>query len=98
MVMATTADLWHRRMGVVNSQSLRILRDSGDNRGEYIDKVSPCEMYPAGTGKQGAHSKATIHDSNQPFQLGYMNLLRPTSPSIPGGCKYFSKFTDQHSK
>ena len=37
-------DVWHRRMGHVNMQSLRILRDSSDSGINFSDSMSPCDV------------------------------------------------------
>ena len=37
-------DVWHRRMGHVNLQSLRILRDSSDRGINFSDSMSPCDV------------------------------------------------------
>ena len=37
------ADVWHRRMGLVNSQRLKIFPDSGDN-GINVSDMSPCDV------------------------------------------------------
>ena len=92
------ADIWHRRMGHINSQSLRILRDAGDNGIKYNDNMSPCDMCAFGKSKQQRHPKTTTHTTDRPFKLVYTDFLGPASPPALGGFRYVSKFTDQHSK
>ena len=91
-------DLWHRRMGHVNSQSLRILRDASDNGINFSDSVSPCDICAFGKSKQERHPKTTTRNTLRPFQLVYTDLLGPVSPPALGGFRYVSKFTDQHNK
>ena len=92
------ADLWHRRMGHVNPQSLWILRDASDNGIYFSDSVSPCDVCAFGKSKQERHPKTTAHNTARPFPLVYTDPLGPVSPPALGGFRYVSMFTDQHSK
>ena len=92
------ADIWHRRIGHNNSQRLRILRDAGDNGINCSDNMSPCDVCAFRKSKQQRHPKTTIHTTDRPFKLVYIDLLGPVSPPALGGFCYVSKFTDQHSK
>ena len=85
-------------MGHINSQSLRILRDAGENGINYCDNVSPCDVCAFGKSKQQRHPKTIAHTTDRPFQLVYADLLGSVSPPAFGGFRYVSKFTDQHSK
>ena len=38
------ANLWHRRMGHLNAQSLKILNNTADNGMEYSGTFSPCDI------------------------------------------------------
>ena len=85
-------------MGHVNSQSSRILPDGSDNGLNFSDSMSPCDECAFGKIKQERHPKATTHNTIRAFQLVYTDLLAPVSPPAPGGFRYVSKFTGQHSK
>ncbi|CAN0393136.1 unnamed protein product, partial [Laminaria digitata] len=96
--LQVSADLWHRKMGHVNPQSLRILRNASDNGINFSDSMSPCDVCAFGKSKQERHPKTTAHNTVRPFQLVCTDLLGPVSPPALGGYRYVSKFTDQHSK
>ena len=63
------ADIWHRRMGYINSQSLRILRDAGGNGINYSDNMSPCDVCAFGKSKQQCYPKITTRATDRPSQL-----------------------------
>ena len=84
-VLRVPADIWHRRMGHINSQSLKILRDAGDNGINYSDSMSPYDVCAFGKSKQQRHPKTATHTTDRPFQLVYTNFLGPISPTALGG-------------
>ena len=92
------ADLWHKRMGHVNSQTLRILRDANDNGINVSDIMSPCDVCAFRKSKQERHPKTAAHNTVRPFQLVHTDLLGPVSPPALRRFRYVSKCTDQHSK
>ena len=48
------ADIWHRRMGHINSQRLSILRDVGGNGINYSGTMSPCDVCAFGKASNSA--------------------------------------------
>ena len=48
------ADIWHRRMGHINSQRLRILRDVGGNGINYSETMSPGDVCAFGNASNSA--------------------------------------------
>ena len=92
------SDLWHRRMGHVNSQMLRSLRDASDNGINLSDSVSPCDVCVFGKRKRERHPKTTAHNTVRSFQLVYSDLVVLVWPPEIGGFRYVSTFTDQRRK
>ena len=78
-------DLWHRRMRDVNSQRLRVLRDSSDNIINFIESISPCDVCAFGKSKQERHPETTTHNTVRSFQLLSADRLVPVSPPALGG-------------
>ena len=57
-----------------------------------------CDVCVVGKAQQLAHPKTANHKFNWPFQLCYVDLMGPFTPVAIGGCKYFSKVTDECTK
>ena len=51
------ANLWRRRMGHLNAQSLKILNNTADNGMEYSGTFSPCDICSVEKSKQRNHPK-----------------------------------------
>ena len=77
---AETADLWHRRLGHINSRSLNVLRKVEGNGIDYTDNVKACDGCAIGKSAQQVHSKKATYDIKQPFQLVLADLIGPMSP------------------
>ena len=64
---AESADLWHRRIGHINSKSMAVLRGVPDNGVEYGGDVLACDVCPIGKSAQQAHPKRASYDVQRPF-------------------------------
>lgn len=95
---AESADLWHRRMGHINSKSMAVLRGVPDNGVEYDGDVAACDVCAIGKSAQQAHPKRASYDVQQPFQLVTSDLMGPIVPEALGGFRYANKFVDQRTK
>ena len=95
---AESADLWHRRLGHINSRSLDVLRKVEGNGIDYTGNIKACDVCAIGKSAQQAHPKKATYDIEQPFQLVLANLMGPMSPLALGGFEYVSKFVDQQTK
>ena len=74
------ADIWHRRVGHINSQSLRILRDNGDNGDNgiiYSDNRSPVTC-----ARLGKESNCTIPRQLRTLPIGLSNWFTPIFSGI----------------
>ena len=87
-----SVELWHRRMGHINTRSMDILRKEKGNGVEYTGDFPTCKC------AQQTHPKRASYDVSRPFQLVTTDLMGPLSPPALGGSRYVSKFLDQLTK
>ena len=83
---AESADLWHRRLGDINSRILDVLRKVEGNGIGYTGNVEACDVC------------AIRKNAQQPFQLVLSDLMGPMSPPVLGRFQYVSKFVDPQTK
>ena len=96
---AESADLWHRRLGHINSRSLDVLRKVGGNGVDDIGNVKACDVCAIGKSPQLAHPKKATYDIKQPFQLVLADLMRPISPrQWEGSSKSVNSLTSRPSR
>ena len=89
------ANLWHRRMGHLNSQSLQTLNSTADNGMEYNGAFPPCDICSAEKSKQRNHPKRADNGVHAPITLLFTDIIGLISPSTTGGHNYVSKFADE---
>ncbi|CAM9387774.1 unnamed protein product [Laminaria digitata] len=92
------ANLWHRRMGHMNAQSLKISNSTADIRMEYNGAFSPCDTCSVEKSKIRNHPKRAGYGVDAPLTLVFTDLIGSISPPTIGGQKYVSKFTDEFTK
>ena len=95
---AESADLWHRRLGHINSRSLDVLRKVEGKGIDYIGNVKACDVCAIGKSAQQAHPKKATYDIKKSFQLELADLMGSMSPPALGGFQYVSKFVNQQTK
>ena len=95
---AESADLWHRRLGHINSRSLDVVRKVEGSGIDYTGNVKACDVCAIGKNAQQPHPKKATYDIKQPFRLVLADLMGPISPPALGGFQYVSKFVDQQTK
>ena len=95
---AESADLWHRRLGHINSRSLDVLRKVECNGIDYTGNVKACDLCAIGKSAQQTHPKKATYDIKQPFQLVLADLMGPMFFPALGGFQYVGKFVDQQTK
>ena len=93
-----TASLWHRRMGHINSKSLDVLRKEAANGIDYTGDVQDCSACSLGKSSQQPHPKHAIYGVSRAFQIKFVDILGPFTPTALGGFKIAAKFVDQHTK
>ena len=82
---AESADLWHRRLGHINSRSLDVLRKIDNNGVDYTGTLKACDVCAIGKSSQRPHPKKATYDVSRPFQLVSTDLMGPMSPPALGG-------------
>ena len=97
MQVATTATLWHRRMGHLNRKRLDLLKKVSNNGVSFDDTVPDCDVCAVGKILQPAHLKTADQRVQRPFQLVLTDLMGHFAPVALGGCKYVSKISDEHT-
>ena len=97
-MLTESADLWHRRLGHINSRSLDVLRKMEGNGIDYTANAKACDVCVIGEGAQQAHPKKTTYGIKQPFQLVLADLMVPMFPPALEWFQYVSKFADQQTK
>eukprot|EP00903_Cladosiphon_okamuranus_P005795 g5742.t1 len=95
---ATSADLWHRRMGHLNRRSLEVLKKDPVRGIEFTGDVQPCGTCPLGKSAQQPHPKQATYGALRPFQHVSADTLGPFSPPALGNFRYAEKFVDQQTK
>ena len=98
MNTVTIAQVWHRRLGYLDAQSLYILRKRDGTGITFEGAVWDCNVCAVGKAQQLAHPKTANQKFNRPFQLCYEYLIGPFTPVTIGGYKYVSKVTDAYTK
>ena len=91
------AQVWHRRLGHLNTRSLELMNRKNVSVGSHLTillrTVIVCAM---GNSYQLVHSKKAKHATiNAPFQRVYGGLMGTFKPTDHGGYKVVSKITDQ---
>ena len=95
---AESADLWHRRLGHINSRILDVLRKVEGNGICYTGNIEACDVCAIRKNAQQAHPKKATYDIKQPFQLVLSDLMGPMSPPVLERFQYVSKFVDPQTK
>ena len=85
MQAATSANLWHRRLGQRNRKSLDLLTNHDNNWVSFDGTVPDCDVSAVGGGHQLARPKTADHKAKLPFQLVFADLMRPLTPEALGG-------------
>ena len=93
-----SAELWHRRIGHINTRSMDILRKEKGNGFEYTGDLPTCDVCALGKSAQQAHPKRASYNVSRPFQVVTTDLMGHLSPPALGGFRYVSKFLDQLTK
>lgn len=93
-----SADLWHRRMGHVNRNSMNVLRQTPCSGVDYNGDLTPCDVCPFGKSEQQPHPKRALYDVERPFELVTVDTMGPISPLALGGYAFVTKFVDQLTK
>ncbi len=93
-----SADTWHRRLGHMNPRSMDVLRRKDGNGIDYTGTISGCPTCALGKSQQKAHPKKTIHQTKDPMELVYTDLMGPITPAAKGGYLYVAKFTDDFTR
>ena len=93
--VATSADVWHRRLGHPNEAVVRAVAKIPETGVVLSDAMSKCDTCLVGKGIQQAHPKTTIHKASEPLGCVYTDIIGPVSPVAKGGYMYVSKFTDE---
>ncbi len=94
--------IWHKRVGHVNLQRLKLMKKQNLVRGlpkfgieEVMSKVcEACQL-----GKQARHPFPiqTTHVSSKPLEMIHSDVLT-TKTELIGGCKYYVSFIDDHTR
>ena len=98
MNAVANAQVWHRRLGHLHTQSPDILRKRDGTGIAFEGAVPDCDVCALGKAQQLAHPKTVNHKVSQPFQLCCGDLMEPFTPVTIGGYKYVSKITDEYTK
>ncbi|CAB1108749.1 unnamed protein product [Ectocarpus sp. CCAP 1310/34] len=94
---AESADLWHRRLGHIDSRSLDVLRKIDDNGVDYTGPMETCDVCAIGKSSQRPHPKKATYDVSRHFQVS-TDLMGPISPPARRGFRYVSKFVHGNTK
>ena len=98
MQAATTATLWHRRMGHLNRKSLDLLKKVNNNGVSFDGTMPDCDVYAVGKSRQRSHPKTADQHVQHPLQLVFTDLMRQFTPEALGGYKCVSKISDEHTR
>ena len=98
MQAATTATLWHRRMGHLNRKSLDLLKKVNNNGVSFDGTMPDCDVCAVGKSRQRSHPKTADQHVQHPLQLVFTDLMRQFTPEALGGYKYVSKISDEHTR
>ena len=93
--LATTTDVWHRRLGHPNEAIVRAVAKIPESGVVLTDAMTKCDTCLVGKSVQQAHPKTTAHKATAPLERVYTDLIGPISPAAKGGYMYVSKFTDE---
>ena len=89
-----TFNLWHRRMGHINSSSLKILSKVDSNGLNCDGDGMACDVWAIGKSAQQAHPKKALYNTGAPFQLVFSDLMGLITPEALDTNRYASKLTD----
>lgn len=96
----TNAFTWHRRLGHVNFQSLKKMRDGAVEGVDFKDddsEIRRCEI--CAMGKQSRFPfKASVNKSKEILELIHSDLMGPMETQSIGHARYILTFIDDFSK
>ena len=95
---ATSANLWHRRIGHLNRKSLDLLKNIDNNGVSFDGTVPDCDVCAVGKSHQLAHPKTTDHKVKTPFPAGFRKPDRIFDSEALGGYKYVTKISNEHTE
>lgn len=96
--VATSADLWHRRLGHPHEAVVRAVAKIPGAGVSITDPMTKCDTCYVNKSVQQAHPKTTVHKAVAPLQRVYTDLIGPLSPAAKGGYMYISKFSDEFTR
>ena len=98
MNAVANAQVWHRRLGHLHTQSLGILRKRDGTSITIEEAVSDCDVCVVGRVQQLVHPKTANHKVNRPFHLCYRDPMWTFTLVAISGYKYVSNVNDACTK
>lgn len=89
---ATTAHIWHQRLGHPNSRVLDATKKIEGAGVKFTGSIEPCDTYLVNKSKELSHTKETEHYVTQPPQFINTDILRPICPKSLVNFRYIPKF------
>ena len=82
----------------INSKSLDVLKKEAANGIDYTGDVQDCNACPLGKSSQQPHPKHAVYSVSPAFQIVFVDIIGPLTPTALGGSKYVARFVDKHTK
>ena len=80
MNAVTNAQVWHQRLGHLDTRSLGLMNRNNGNGVAFDGSIADCDVCAVGKSHQLAHPKKVNHAANNaPFQLVYGDLMGPSN-------------------
>ena len=93
-----SAELWHRRMRLINHKSLEVRKKEPASGVDYTCDPKDDSTCPLGKNAQQPHPKQATYNVLHPFQLVSVDTIGPFTRKYLDGLKYTVKIVDQQTK
>lgn len=99
--VVTDVDIWHKRIGHVNVQRMKLMQSkeivTGLPKFKVEDMHKVCEACQLG--KQAKHAfPHDRHVSRNALEIVHSDVWGPAKTTSMGGCKYYVTFIDDHTR
>ena len=98
MNAVANAQVWHRWLDHLHTQSLDILRKRDGSGITFERAVSDCNVCAVAKAHHLSPPETANHKINRSFQLCYGDLMGRLTLVAIGGYKYVNKITDKYTK